>query len=373
MSNNNFGIESIQTTINQLNNDFAGRKGDEGYDETKRLHIHRRNRPFVWNQEMQEKLLDSILNGYYIPPIICSSKFENGSERREVMEGGNRITTFRKILTNQVRELTDNERRIVESYPITIAVMRNLTPKQQRIMFRRLNKNVKVSDGQLYAMSEDDSNLVKEAMALLNDPEYPLRNIIDTYFFKTKDADNDGKTNLANAIALVSGAINGINFITKSYNTQEEKVECQTPINRDNVIRVLGPVFEVFSIAETQQPLSDNRRKRGQWNVGYLLGVILYDVLQNPCEIRKVQEKWVNYIVKLRQKVVNVDEAIKLTGGAQNLNATRYKRISKKVDIFLNENRLASETELKQYIHEEEDIGNNEEVESEEEVEENNE
>ena len=371
MSNNNFGIESIQTTINQLDNDFAGRRNDITYDSSKRLHIHRRNRPFVWSKEMQEKLLDSILNGYYIPPIICSSKFENGSERREVMEGGNRITTFRKILNNEVRTLTDDERRIVESYPITIAVMRNLNSKQQRIMFRRLNKNVKVSDGQLYAMSEDDSPLVKEAIALLNDDDYPLRNVIDNYFFKTKDADNDGKTNLANAITLISAAVNGVNFITKSYNIQEEKVECQTAINRDNVIRVLGPVFEIFSIVETQQPLADCRRKRGQWNVGYLLGVILYDILENPCEIRKVQEKWVKYITKLRQKVENVDEAIKLTGGAQNLNATRYKRISKKVDIFLNENRLASDTELRQYTHEEDSTDEIEEIE--EDVEENNE
>jgi HK97 family phage prohead protease len=108
-------IENIQTTIASLNNDFSGRNGSHDYDEKKPIHIHRRNRAFVWNAQMQESCLDSILKGYYIPPIICSSQIKqvgaNGYiERREVMEGGNRITTFRRILNGNVRELTEEER-----------------------------------------------------------------------------------------------------------------------------------------------------------------------------------------------------------------------------------------------------------------------
>ena len=53
--------ENIQTTISQLNRDFSGRRESPDYDEHKLVHIHRRNRPFVWNKDMQVKLLDSIL------------------------------------------------------------------------------------------------------------------------------------------------------------------------------------------------------------------------------------------------------------------------------------------------------------------------
>lgn len=354
----NLSTESIQTTISQLNRDFSGRIDKDGYDETKLLHIHRRNRAFVWNKEMQLNLLDSILNGYYIPPIICSSRWVNGVERREIMEGGNRMTTIRYILTNELRPLSDAERRCVESHPITLVVMRNLNPYHIRKMFRRLNKNVKVSDGQLYAMSEEDSPLVKEAVALLEDDNYPLRELITRHFFDTRGSDNDGKANLANAVALVSGAVNGVGYITKSYNTQDSMVESQEPIDRGKVLTNLGCLFETFSLADSYVAQTDRRRLRGQWSVGNWLGAILYDILTNPGETRRIQEKWARYIARVRQEqtqgLTTAEEATKIAG-AQNLTATRYKRISMKVEIFMRENRLATELELNQYTHPEVD------------------
>ena len=349
MSNVNLNTDYIPTTINQINSDFAGR---EDFDETKILHIHRRNRAYVWDLQMQQKFLDSILKGYCMQPIVCCSKWENGSERRYIMDGGNRVTTIRRILDGKVRPLTDNERRKIESTSIILTVMRNLESKDQRIMFQRLNKNIKVSDGQLYAMSQEDSSLVKEAMALLNDDNYPLRELITRHFFDTRDTDNDGKSNLANAVALVSGAHNGVHYITKSFNTQDEEVDNKGDMDRDKIVRILGSLFEIFTLADNFQPLTDRRRLRGQWSVGYLLGPMLYDILENPGETRRIQEKWARFIEKLR-KDENAVEAIKLSG-AQNLTATRYKRINRKVDVFMNENRIATEAELKLLTHPEE-------------------
>jgi hypothetical protein len=347
----NLSTETIQTTISQLNRDFAGRIRDKDYVESKLLHIHRRNRAFVWNDEMQNNLLDSILKGYYIPPIICCSRIVNGVERREVMEGGNRMSTIRRILNGNVRELTSDERQRVEAFGIALVVMRNLTAFHQRKMFRRLNKNVKVSDGQLYAMSIEDSPLVKEANDLLCEDTYPLRELITRHFFDTRNSDNDkGKSNLANAVALVSGSINGVHYITKSYNIQDEKIDSQKPINRGVVVQNLGLVLQTFSLADQYCALTDRRKARGQWNVGYLLGVILYDILTNPCESRTIQEKWARYIQAVREGKEGAEEAVKMDG-AQNLTASRYLKISKKVDIFMKEKRLATEVELNKFIH----------------------
>jgi len=354
----NLSTETIQTTISQLNRDFAGRIGSNGYDESKLLHIHRRNRAFVWNAEMQANLLDSILKGYYIPPIICCSRIVNGMERREIMEGGNRMTTIRRILNNEVRELTPNERHRVESFGIALVVMRNLNPYHIRKMFRRLNKNIKVSDGQLFAMSEDDSPLVQEAYALLENDNYPLRELITRHFFDTRGSDNDGKANLANAVALVSGALHGVHYITKSYNVQDPMVESQEPIDRQKVLTTLGCLFEIFSLADTYFAQGDRRRLRGQWSVGNWLGVMLYDLLMNPGETRRIQEKWARYVARVRQEQsegqTNAEEATKIAG-AQNLTATRYRRVSMKVEIFMRENRLATDAELGQYVHPQEE------------------
>jgi hypothetical protein len=349
----NLSTETIQTTISQLNRDFAGRIGSNEYNEAKLLHIHRRNRAFVWNNKMQKDLLDSIQNGYYIPPIICCSRWANGVERREIMEGGNRMTTLRRILNNELGVLSDDQRRCVESHPISLVVMRNLTAQHQRNMFRRLNKNVKVSDGQLYAMSIDDSPLVQEADALLNDENYRLRELITRHFFNTCGADNDGKANLANAVALVSGAIYGVEHITKSYNVQDPKVESQEPIDREKVIQTLGLLLDTFTLADQYAVETDRRKLRGQWSVGKWNGAILYDLKMNPGQTRQIQEKWARYIARIRQGVENAEEATKLAG-AQNLTATRYRRISEKVRIFMEENRLAGDHELNAIVHPEE-------------------
>lgn len=342
--------ENIQTTINSIDIDFAGRKEFADYDDTKLIHIHRRNRAFVWNTEIQQKLLDSIIKGYYIPPIICSSNIENGVEKRYVMEGGNRITTFRRILTNKVKKLTDEEYRKVISYPMTIVVMRNLTPKQQREMFRRLNKSVRVSDGQLFAMSEDDSPLVQEAIALLKEDKYPLRELMITHFGELKDKDTDSKSLLANAVGLISGALYGPKFITSSFNTQEEKIELTEPLNRTSITTMLGNVFEVFSMADQKITISSSRQKKGQFTLGKYLGAILYDLHTNPGMSQKVQKKWCNYLIKVRKEERNAEEVVKIKG-AQNLNADKLKRISESVRIFNEENRIASPEELKHYHH----------------------
>jgi 3-dehydroquinate dehydratase len=345
--------ENIQTTIHALNMDFAGRRDMDGYDESKIIHIHRRNRAYVWNQEMQISCLDSILKGYYIPPIICCSRIVNGVERREVMEGGNRITTFRRILNNLVRMLTEAERDRVRSHPITLVVMRGLTNIQQREMFRRLNKNVKVSDGQLYAMSEEDSPLVREAISFLNDDDYPLRARITACFFDTKDKDNDGKKDLENAVALISGALNGVNYITKSFGRQEEMVESQEPVDRNWIVTTLGLLLDVFRMADEQSPLTDKRKLKAQWSVGKYLGAILYDLLTNTGNVLIMQQKWAAYLVSVRRGNMVAEEAIEIAG-AQNLNPDKLKRKSYKVDVFLREKRLASETELKEIKHSEE-------------------
>ena len=353
--------ETIPSTIHQLNESFAGRLGTVGYMPERLIHIHRRNRPYVWNIEMQQNLIDSLLKGYYIPPIICSHSIVNGVEKREVMEGGNRITTFRRILSGEVRprsgfELTAEERMKVSMSSIAVVVMRGLSNREQIEMFRRLNKNIKVSDGQLYAMSVEDSPLVREAMSLLNDDDYPLRRMITKHFFDTRNADNDGKKQLENAVALVSGALNGANYITKSYNVQEAKVESQQPIDRDIVVMVLGRIFSIFDLADETEPSGNAKHRKSNWSIGKMLGAMLYDYhtgLQGQEDA--IRRKWADYIVSVRRCKSGAEDAVKLAG-AQNLNATRYRKVCAKVAIYVAENRLAHGSELSWITHQQVEV-----------------
>ncbi len=343
--------QNIGTTVSALNRDFAGRRNMPGFDEQKPIHIHRRNRAFVWKKEDQERLLDSILKGYYIPPIICSHAIVNGREQMQVMDGGNRITTLRRILNNEVRDLSPDERSIVESHSIVYVIIRSMTPRQQREMFRRLNKSVKVTDGQLFAMSEEDSPLVREAVAFLEDDDYPLRQTITDLFCDTRQSDNDGKAALANAVALVSGCLNGPAYITKSFNTQEVKIEEQTPVSRQAIVSMLGKVFEVFRMANSRSPLDVRRKTKAQLTVGRLPGVILYDLHMNPDTQRQVQDKWAEFIVRARHNEEGTKQILDMRVWSANLTPDRYKRISALVDIYLRDNRVMGQEELNEIRH----------------------
>lgn len=350
MDQDNVVTEQYPTHLLALTKNFAGRINTKDYDPTKTLQIHRRNRAYVWNNDMQVKCLDSILKGYYIPPIICSSRIENDVEIRYVMEGGNRITTFQRILKRQVRDLTDAEYMKVCMHPITQVVMKNLTRKQERELFRRLNKSIMVSDGQLYAMSEEDSPLVKEAMAFLNDTQYPLRERITELFYDTVGKDNNGRSKLANAVAIVSGALYGVHYITKSFTRQEDKIDDQSPIDRSKIISVLTHVFDIFEAANEEFTLISKTKKKGQLTVGKYIGPMLYDCLTCETIISDVVKKWTDYLVMARKGVKNADDAIEISG-AKNINPDNLKRLSYKVDIFLKENRLASKEEIARIKH----------------------
>lgn len=352
--------QPITITIGDLNSQFAGRRPNRidveidraVYDPDALYHIHRRNRAYAWTRDMQEKMIDSLLKGYPVPAIYCLHIIEAGQERNDIMDGGQRTTTFRLILNETVRPLTAEERMIISGRTVTVIIMRGANAEDQRTMFRRLNKSVKVTDGQLYTMSEDDSPLVREAVAFLDDDDYPLRALITRHFFDTRHADNAGKKNLENAVALISGALQpGVGFITKSFNVQEEHVNSQVPIPRDIVCQRLSQLFAIFTLADETEPLADKRKKRGQWSVGKWLGVMLYDLKTNsdvdPYAVLRVQEKWASYLVRVRRGEARAEDASTLSG-AQNLTATRYRRISTKVAIYLAEDRIATNEELQQ-------------------------
>jgi hypothetical protein len=228
-----------------------------------------------------------------------------------------------------------------------------------RILFRRLNKSVKVSDGQLYAMSEGDSPLVREALAFLNDDDYPLRDRITKHFCDTREADNSKRDMLANAVALISGVIYGVHFLTKSFDVQDVHVSSSTLIVRDNVVAVLGIMFDIFDDADDTEPLTNNKKRRAQFTIGKL-GPIIYDY---HTDIDDFDTKWSDYLVAVRQHP-DAAEASAMSG-AQNMTANRHLRVSTKVHIYLEEGRIASKEELKDITHEE-----GEETEEEDETEE---
>ena len=338
--------EITGSNIGAINEEFAGRFGEPGYDGNKPIQIHRLNRVYAWKREMELALLDSILNNYHIPEIIMCSK----DGIRYVMDGGNRITAFRKILNGEVRTLTDTERFIVLNFPIQLVNMRNLSPSQQRTVFQRLNKSVKVTDGQLYVMSAEDSPLVILTCALLKDIAYPFRARMNDVFTDRISKDDPRGTNIENAVAIISGSLHGVIYISKSFSKQQEWVDSQEPVDVDRVNFMMDLILTVFERANAEFPLTDNQAKKSLFTIGKYIGGMMYDFMTQPDALDEMKTKWVRYIVMVRQNVEHACEAIEIPG-AQNINPDKLKKKSARVELFLQEGRIATEEETRQMKH----------------------
>jgi hypothetical protein len=217
-------------------------------------------------------------------------------------------------------------------------------------MFRRINKNKAVTNGQLYEMSSDDSPLVREAIALLKDPTYPLREVITRNFLDTTTMDDDvGRNQLSNAVAIVAGAMWGPEFIRKDFDSLDSKLD--VPVNRDTVVTRLSIIFNIFDQASAIEDQPDGRRRKGQWASGRYIGVMLYDLHTCNGNIGQMQEKWVRYIVSVRRNAVDAEDALVVPGASGSLNPTKLSRMSFKVGVYNTENRIATRDEIKQVTY----------------------
>ena len=406
-----------QQSVGMIHSNFAGRPDTLGYDASKSFHIHRKNRPFVWSRKTQEWFLDSILRSYDVSSILCSTKMEGGRVKYYLLDGGNRITTLRKILNDEIRPLTPEERMKVEMYPLNVVFLSNMTEKDEREMFRRAANGVKPTDGHLYKMSEIDSRLVQLAVTILEDITFPHRALMTQVMFDTtptehgESRDTKAQANLANVVALISGLMNGPDYITKSFDRQYRWVDAVTPINKDILFRKIHDILSIFKEADshvtTVQTLNlssltkpdimtcldkaglqyarnktkgymieiakscpaamtelvtfantagivlkdpNAHIKKRRLNSGDLIGLMVYDY--HMMSYTEMKAKWVQFIREHDQNPKVIKETLLTLSGAQNTTANSLAKKSKRIAIYLAENhRIATEEELANVTH----------------------
>lgn len=340
-----------------LDRNFSGRlppfPGD--YTPNALYLLHPRQRAEVWKREHQEKLLDSILRGRYVPPIIVHEVIENNAPRRYILDGGNRISAVRRILMGTIRALTADERRAVESYTIAVVVLRNLDPAEIREQFRLLNRVVKVTDGHLYYMSREDSPLIDYACRLM-EGEHPLRERIATLFGEAVLQDTASRGNLANLVALFAGAQYGLGprtatgkypqcHITRSFDINSDILNAD--VNEDLIVTRMRICCSVFERADVLHPMGDARVRKGEFNVGKYLAVILYDLVTGR-DPMAVVDKWGQAVANARAGDATMLNATTMKG-AQNLNYRKMSQISFQVDFALENHRMPTEAEIREW------------------------
>jgi hypothetical protein len=352
-------MPSTPVSIYDLNANFTGRTTPGfpgGYDPTRLYRLHRRNRAEVWSRENRAMLLDSIRRRRYIPAIIVHEVVEGGRVHHDILDGGNRISAIRRILEGNEFDLTEEDRRSVERAAIDVVILRNMNPEEIRMQFRLLNKVVRVSHGQLYHMSAEDSPLVAYAASIMTDETNALRPRILDIFPQGVLTDTASRGMLANLVALCAGAQNGERHITTSFDRNEPVLSL--PINLALIETRLGLAFSAIRRANTRMPadwVRDGRVSRGEFNVGRYLGAILYDLLPHglpgtasyepaPADTDAIQDKWARIIELARLRDPGAGLATTVTG-AGNLTTRKLRRLSKQVEFYLREGRMPNEQE----------------------------
>jgi hypothetical protein len=342
---------------------------------------------------------------------------EESRMKHYLLDGGNRITALRKILNGEIRSLTQEERMKVEMYTLNVVFLSNMSEKDEREMFRRAANGVKPTDGHLYKMSEIDSHLVQLAVMILEDRTFLHRALMTQVMFDTtptehgESRDTKAQANLANVVALISGLMNGPDYITKSFDRQYRWVDAVTPINKDILFRKIHDIFSIFKEADshvtTVQTLNlssltkpdimacldkaglqyarnktkgymieiakscpaamtelvtfantsgivlkdpNAHIKKRRLNSGDLIGLMVYDYHMMPYE--EMKAKWVQFIREHDQNPKVIKETLLTLSGAQNTTANSLAKKSKRIAIYLAENhRIATEEELANVTH----------------------
>lgn len=120
-------------------------------------------RDFVWPKKLKRELIQSILQGYYIPSIIMVPVPPDQPGQWNVIDGQQRLSTIiqqmsvlsgdspkpgNSTVSKFYYPLTEEEAKAFRSYPINFVVINNYEPELLGEMFRRLQNQLPLTTGE---------------------------------------------------------------------------------------------------------------------------------------------------------------------------------------------------------------------------------
>ena len=269
------------------------------------IKIPEHQRPEMWKPPRQARLIETIMAGRPMPPLIFRDTINEGARVRWLEDGQQRYISMKKFHENRIalngkfyRDFDENQRIIFQTYKLFVLRYENATQQETIDIFDTFQNGVPLSPGQRFH-ARLETPLVKYARERLLTPGMHFYERA-TRVWGAHRATDDTKTKkaLMNAMAIAGGLAHGIEYITTSYDILGPELLKGFDENQADV--VLGNLLAVYEAAEERHALTVPDKKK-QWDVGKISGYVLYSFLQYPDMIAELSARWTNYLVDVRQ------------------------------------------------------------------------
>lgn len=297
-------------------------------DESIRIPDHQR--PQIWKKDRQQKLINTIMKGQPMPPLIIRETIENGERFRWLEDGQQRYWSIKNFHTNNIRyentlfkDLSENDRVHFLTYKIPILTYENATLDETIEMFDNFQNGVPLTPGQRFH-ARLNTNLVKYARERLLTPGmYFYNRATDVWGSHKSDSDTKTKKVLMNAMAIAGGVAYGTNHITTSYDVLGPILNNEFDTeNADMLLDKLITVYERVTTVPGNSIYTPDEKKQ-HWPVGELTGYVLASLIISPTE--ETITKWVDYIVSVRDKVHKYANLHANMPASRNWNSVRWR------------------------------------------------
>jgi hypothetical protein len=343
-----FEQQQVQLTVGHIGRNYKGRDCDDAP-----WCVPEHQRFYVWKHPEQNLLIDSIMRGYIIPPIML----HYNSERRcfDIEDGQQRVETIWLYMNNRYgwknddgalvyfnhpekQSLTELERFKFNSHPLFTIQFKNATPEIIAEIFERFNSGKPLDD--------NDKLWNRKTYPLVR---FTLETLFDTFLERARkvwgdfDAGFPGKTRkcLSNAVGIIAGCMHGSEYITSSFIrlssilqqeiTEEMKARCFTRLDR--LLRLYEMVDEMHpypELAIISGTTASNKPRtvraatkiKEQFTLGKFSAYFIHDMDSD----RDVD--WRRFLVATRRAPkYGLDNYLKGEGGgANNINVKKLKR-----------------------------------------------
>jgi len=290
-------------------------------------------REIVWSQQSQEKLVETLLQGFPMPSINFVENNDPSLPKYECMDGKNRLKSIEKYMKNEItvegtrfEDKTEDEREDFKSINIQVCIFKNLSYEQRREYFRRIQEGKCLQQTEI-VWSYEDKPLISELRKVRSTCLSNISQLWET------DRYSD-MTLLCNLAAIVTGE--HVSRDSAGHSSAMTNWVKKSPVDGNFVI-VGKTVKKIVQTLTNHLTIVEPNKKAKPWVVMDFGRVIFSKEFKNI-----KTDQIVSFITQLNQYMLNdvtpdmegvKDYADIITGGASSKQYTS-KNIEKRFEIL---------------------------------------